>query len=193
MASARILAFSGSLRRDSWNGKLVRVAARGAEAAGAMVTLISLRDYPLPAFNADDEEATGVPESARRLATVFKEHTGLLLASPEYNGGFPGHLKNVFDWLSRPVPGEKPFGIFANKPAAIMAASPGAFGGIRMLPALRQMLSHFQFLVIPQQQALPKAAEAFDSEGNLKDEKAATAVKSLGERVARLAAALADG
>lgn len=186
----KVIALAASLRRDSWNKKLVRVAASGAAAAGAEITILDLHDYLLPAYNADDEDSSGLPENARRLAEVFKAHQGLLIASPEYNGGFPGHLKNTFDWLSRPQAGEKPFGMFANKPAAIMAASPGAFGGIRMLPALRQMLSHFQFLVIPQQQALPKASEAFDPEGTLKDPKIAAAVRALGERVAVLAAKL---
>lgn len=186
----KVLALAASLRRDSWNKKLVRVAASGAEDAGAAVTIIDLHDYLLPAYNADDEDSSGLPENARRLAEVFKAHHGLLIASPEYNGGFPGHLKNTFDWLSRPLAGEKPFGMFANKPAAIMAASPGAFGGVRMLPALRQMLSHFQLLVIPQQQALSKASEAFNPDSTLKDPKIAATVRALGERVAVLAAKL---
>lgn len=191
MPAPKILAFSASTRKESWNRKLIRVAAQGATAAGAEVTVLDLAEFSLPIYNGDDEAANGMPAIARKLFDVFKTHQGFLISSPEYNGGFPGMLKNHLDWLTRPIQGEKPFAAFANKPAAIMAASPGAFGGIRMLPSLRHYLSHLQMIVLPQQHALAKAAEAFDDAGNLKDEKAAASVKGLGERVAKMAGALA--
>jgi len=192
MPTPRILAFAASLRRDSWNRKLIGVAAQGARQAGAEVTLLDLNEYPLPLYHGDEEATGGVPENARKLYDIFKAHDAFLVSSPEYNGTYPGLLKNMLDWLSRPNgSGDKPFSIFDNKPAAIMGASPGAFGGVRMLPSLRLLLSHFQMLVIPQQHALAKAAEAFDDQGNLRDEKTAATVKGLGERVATLAGKLA--
>lgn len=193
MPTPKILAFAASLRRESWNRKLIRVAAEGARQAGAEVTLLDLNDYPLPMYHGDEEAgAGGPPEHARKLYDIVKAHDAFLVSSPEYNGTYPGLLKNMLDWLSRPNgSGDKPFSIFANKPAAIMGASPGAFGGVRMLPSLRLLLSHFQMLVIPQQHALAKAGEAFDDQGNLRDDKVAATVKGLGERVAKLAAKLA--
>lgn len=192
MSPTKILAFSASTRKESWNRKLVRVAAQGATAAGAEVTLLNLAEHELPIYNGDNEAAQGMPVAARKLYDIFCAHQAFLISSPEYNGGFPGLLKNSLDWLTRPIPGEKPFAAFANKPAAIMAASPGAYGGVRMLPSLRQFLSHLQMIVLPQQHALGKAAEAFDDAGNLKDEKASASVKGLGERVAKAAVALAQ-
>lgn len=190
MPAPRILAFAASTRRESFNRKLIRVAAQGAREAGGEVTLLELGDYNVPLYNGDDEKASGPPESVRKLTEMFKAHQGFLVSSPEYNGGMPGLLKNLLDWISRPVPGDAPFLPFANKPAAIMAASPGAFGGARMLPSLRQYLSHLQMLVIPQMHGLVKAGEAFDESGNLKDAKIDARVKELGAAVVKLAAKL---
>jgi NAD(P)H-dependent FMN reductase len=82
MPTPRILAFGGSLRRDSFNQKLAAIAADGARAAGAAVTLIALRDFPLPVFDADAEDAGGLPDPARQLKAIFRDHDGLLSASP---------------------------------------------------------------------------------------------------------------
>ena len=72
MNTPRILAFGGSLRRDSFNQKLAAVAAAGARAAGAEVTLIALRDYPLPVFDQDLEDANGLPDAAKKLKSLFR-------------------------------------------------------------------------------------------------------------------------
>jgi len=187
---ANILAFAGSLRAGSWNKKLIRVAAQGAREAGAELNLIDLKDYPLPLYDGDLEADKGLPENVHKLKDACKHADGFLVASPEYNAGFSGVLKNLTDWLSRPREGEKPFEIFAMKPAAAMAASPGALGGNRMLASLRGHLLHLQMLVIPQTYGLSKAAEAFDAEGNLQDPKVEAKVKELGRIVAELAAKL---
>lgn len=186
----RILAFAASLRAASWNRKLVHVAADGAKAAGAEVTILDLKQYPVPVYDGDLEAAEGLPGNVHKLKDLFKAHDGFLISSPEYNAGFPGMLKNLTDWLSRPREGEKPFEIFAGKPVAAMAASPGAIGGVRMLASLRAHLLHLQMLVIPQTYGLGKAAEAFDEAGNLKDPKIDATVKALGARVAELASKL---
>jgi chromate reductase, NAD(P)H dehydrogenase (quinone) len=187
----KILAFAASLRAGSWNKKLVRVAAQGARDAGADVTIIDLADYPLPLYNGDDEARDGLPANVHKLKDLCREHHGFLVASPEYNAGYSGVLKNCTDWLSRPRDGEKPFEIFAMKPAAAMSASPGALGGNRMLATLRGHLLHLQMLVIPQTYGLVRAAEAFDDDGALTDAKVDAAVKKLGRTVAELAAKLA--
>ena len=78
----KILAFSGSTRRDSWNRKLIQVAADATRAAGGDVTLIDLADYPLPLYNGDLEDRDGLPDNAQRLKALFKTHDALLNASP---------------------------------------------------------------------------------------------------------------
>lgn len=160
----KILAFAGSTRRDSWNRKLVQAAAASARSTGADVTLLDLADYPLPLYNGDLEARDGLPEPAQRLKTLFKAHDGLLIASPEYNSSVPPLLKNTLDWVSREWQDESGLVPYQNKVAAIMAASPGALGGMRMLPHLRQILNTLGVLVLPGQFSLPHADKAFDAE-----------------------------
>src|SRR5271167_1654777 len=113
----RILAFAGSLRRDSFNKKLVSIAAHGAREAGAEVTLIDLKDFPLPLFDQDLEAAQEPPEAATKLKRLFIDHDGLLIASPEYNSSITAVLKNAIDWVSRPAPNETPLIAFKGKVA----------------------------------------------------------------------------
>jgi NAD(P)H-dependent FMN reductase len=165
----KILAFSGSIRRDSWNRKLIQSAVDAARASGGDVTLIDLADYPLPLYNGDLEDRDGLPDNALRLKAMFKEHDGLLISSPEYNSSIPPLLKNTLDWVSREWQGESGLVPYQSKVAAILAASPGTFGGMRMLPHLRQILNTLGVLVLPGQFSLPHADAAFDEEtGTLK-------------------------
>jgi chromate reductase, NAD(P)H dehydrogenase (quinone) len=182
----RILAFAGSTRAESHNKKLVRIAAAGAAAVGAAVTLLDLRDYPLPLYDGDLEAAEGLPEHGGKLKEIFQAHDGFLLASPEYNSSISGVLKNAIDWISRPVPGEPPLAAFQGKAAALMSASPGRLGGLRGLVHVRSILGNIGVLVIPDQVAVPGAAEAFDEEGRLRDPKQQAAVEALGCRLATL-------
>jgi chromate reductase len=160
----KILAFSGSTRRDSWNRKLIQTAAEAARVAGGDVTLLDLADYPLPLYNGDLEDKDGLPDNALRLKALFKEHDALLISSPEYNSSIPPLLKNTIDWVSREWQGESGLAPYQNKVAAIMGASPGALGGMRMLPHLRQILNTLGVLVLPGQFSLPHADQAFDGE-----------------------------
>ncbi len=160
----KILAFSGSIRRDSWNRKLIQAAVDATRAAGGDVTLIDLADYPLPIMDEDLETREGLPDNALRLKALFKEHDALLIASPEYNSSMPSLLKNTLDWVSREWQGESGLVPYQNKVAAILAASPGTFGGMRMLPHLRQVLNTLGVLVLPGQFSLAHADAAFDAE-----------------------------
>ncbi|MHB0982569.1 MAG: NADPH-dependent FMN reductase, partial [Thiobacillus sp.] len=160
----KILAFSGSIRRDAWNRKLIQAAVDATRAAGGNVTLIDLADYPLPLYNGDLEDRDGLPDNALRLKALFKEHDALLIASPEYNSSVPPLLKNTIDWVSREWQGESGLAPYQNKVAAILAASPGTFGGMRMLPHLRQILNTLGVLVLPGQFSLAHADTAFDEE-----------------------------
>jgi len=169
---------------------LVRIAANGAAACGADLTHVYLRDYPLPVFDEDLEAASGLPESGRKLKDLFLAHDGLLISSPEYNSSITAALKNMIDWVSRPSAGEAPLGCFAGKAAGIMAASPGALGGLRGLVHLRAILGNIQVIVLPDQVAVPRAHEAFDEQGNLRDAKLHGAVEAIGRRVADVVARL---
>jgi NAD(P)H-dependent FMN reductase len=160
----KTLAFSGSLRHDSWNRKLIRVAVDATRAAGGDVTLLDLADYPLPLMDEDLEAREGLPANALRLKALFKEHDAFLIASPEYNSSLPPLLKNTIDWVSREWQGESGLVPYQGKVAALLAASPGALGGMRMLPHLRQVLNALGVLVLPGQFALPHADKAFDEE-----------------------------
>ena len=180
MKKPRILAFGGSLRADSYNQKLATIAAAAATSAGADVTLITLRDYRMPIFDEDLEKEEGMPESAARLKALFAEHDGLIIASPEYNSTITAALKNAIDWISRATtPDEPPLSVLKGKTAAILAASPGGYGGARGLVQLRPFLENIGITVLAGQVTIPKAYEAFDADGNLVDATQADAVKAL--------------
>ncbi len=181
-----ILGFAGSTRKDSWNKKLVQLALQGAEAAGATVTFLDLRDLPMPLYDGDLEEASGLPENARRFKDLLKSHQGLLIASPEYNSSFSAVLKNAIDWASRSEEGEAPLACFNDKVCALMSTSPGALGGLRGLVPLRMLLGNIGVVVLPDQMAIPKAMEAFTPEGALKDPRQQAGIQALGANVAKL-------
>lgn len=182
----KILAFAGSTRTDSYNKKLVKIAADGAKAVGAEVTYLDLRDLPLPLFDEDLEAQEGLPANARTFKDLMISHQGLLIASPEYNSSLTGVLKNAIDWASRPSPNEPPLAAFVDKVAAIMSASPGGLGGLRGLVHLRAILGNIKVLVLPDQVAVPKAYEAFNADGTLKDSKQQESIEKLGESVANI-------
>jgi len=186
MKTPRILAFGGSLRRDSFNHKLAAVAAAGAREAGAEVTLIALRDFPLPVFDQDLEDAEGMPAAAKALKQLFREHDGLLIAAPEYNSSLTAALKNALDWVSRAeTDDEPPLAAFTGKTAALCGASPGALGGLRGLVHVRAILGNIGVTVLPDQVAVSKAHEAFAADGTLSDAKQAARVNNLGAQLAR--------
>jgi NAD(P)H-dependent FMN reductase len=186
----RILAFAGSAREGSFNKMLVRIAAAGAERAGAVVTFIDLYDLPMPLYDADLESANGIPANAIKFKSLLKENDGLLIASPENNSTISALLKNVIDWASRAAPGDPPLAGFDGKVAAVIAASTGALGGIRGLAQLRALLENIRVMVIPDQKAIPKARDAFATDGSLKDKAAQEAVEKIGARLAEVLAKL---
>jgi len=181
----RILALAGSLREGSLNKKLLAVARRGAEAAGARCTEVDLRSLGLPLYDGDLEARSGLPEGARELRRRLAEHAGLLLASPEYNGSVPGVLKNAIDWASRSGEGGPDLSPFRGTVVALVAASPGPLGGVRGLIHLRTILSGIGCLVLPDQLTLRGAGDAFDAEGELRDPKQRQRAEAIGGSLAR--------
>ena len=186
---ARILVFAGSARRDSLNKKLARAATAFAAEAGAEASFVDLDDYPIPLYHGDLEAAAGMPENAVKLREKFLAHDALLIASPENNSSMTALLKNTIDWLSRDLREGKGddsgLAPWRGKVAGLMAASPGAFGGVRALPHLRQVLATLGATVLGAQVALPRAHEAFAADGSLADERAARGVRALATAVAQ--------
>ena len=186
MSTPKIAAFAGSLRAGSFNKKLLAIAADAARTAGAEVTVVDLRELALPLFDQDLEDASGLPEGAKRFKALLRASDGFLIASPEYNSSITAALKNAIDWASRAESDDEPSLVaFRGKAAALIAASPGALGGLRGLVTLRSILGNIGVLVLPDQVAIPTAHEAFDEAGKLKDERKV-------KQVAKLAGTLVD-
>jgi chromate reductase len=157
--------FAGSARKRSLNLKLAEVASQIAGAfPNVEAQLLSLRDFDLPLYNGDFEEARGVPEPARELGASIAESSAVILVSPEYNGSIPGPLKNALDWVSRLDPSP-----FSGKPFLLLSASPGKAGGSRGLAHLRASLEGMGARVNPDSFSLPRAHRAFDPEDGLAD------------------------
>lgn len=186
----KILAFAGSARRDSVNKKLVTFAAEKARDLGADVTLIDLADYPMPLYNGDYEDEHGQPGTATKIYELMKAHDGFLIACPEYNSSITPLLKNTIDWASRPYEGDPSLAAYSGKTAALLSASPGAFGGMRGLVHVRSILSSIGVFVVPNQAAVGSAHEVFDDAGTIADDKTATridaVVRQLVETTSRL-------
>lgn len=182
-AKPKILVFAGSAREGSLNKKLARVAAHCLSEAGAEVTLVDLRDYPIPIYDGDLESREGMPPFAVKLRELFLVHQGLLIASPENNGSVTALLKNTIDWLSRELEGRSGLEPFRGKVAAIMGASPGAFGAISSLASLRPILSKLTVLVIPDQVTLARADQAFKEDGSFIDERQLKSVAAVAKRL----------
>ncbi len=186
----RILAFSGSTRRESLHRPLLRLAVRAAEAEGVPCTVVDLRDPPLPIYDGDLEREQGLPEAAVRLRELMAAHRGLLLASPEYNGHPTPLLVNALDWMSR-APGARPdLSPFAGVVGALVAASPGPFGGIRGLAVVRGLLANLGVTVLARQAAVGSAPDRLAPDGTLRDEGARRAVEAVGRDLARHVLAL---
>lgn len=167
----RILLFAGSIRTGAYSGKVADAAQKELALQGAEVTRISLGDFPLPIMNQDLEADEGVPENAAKLARLFVAHDAVMICTPEYNGSMPPLLKNAIDWISRVKENGKSLRAFNGKIGCICSSSDGQFAGIRSASHLRQVLAHIQMEVIAPQVSVPNAGEAFDENGDFKEER----------------------
>jgi chromate reductase len=160
--SIRVLGIVGSLRAASDNSRLLAAAIELAPPE-LSITPHSLADVPL--YNAD-VQAQGDPPGVAALRAAVRDADAVLFASPEYNFGVPGVLKNAIDWISRP-PAQTPF---ARKPAAIMGASTGPSGTMRMQLELRLALQSMGTYTMPKPEiVIPHCKDKFDAEGRLID------------------------
>ena len=164
----KLIGLSGSLRKDSYNTALLR-AAREAAPDGVELAVETI--HGIPVYDADLEDAEGIPSRVTELKDLIAGADGLILATPEYNNTLPGALKNAVDWMTRPP---KDIGrVFRGKPVAVIGASPGGFGTILAqsgwLPVLRTLGTRPWFGA---KVMLSRAGDAFDDDGRLTDEKA---------------------
>lgn len=160
----RLLAFAASLRRESFNRKLIHLAVDIARGSKVEVDLAEFREFDMPLYDADLQNSAGFPPGAQELARRVQGSDGLMIAAPEYNYSIPGTLKNAIDWVSRmkPMP-------FRGKHGFLLAASPSLVGGIRGLWALRVPLEGLGVTLHPDMFALAQAPQALDEQGKLKD------------------------
>ena len=191
MSTPKILAFAGSARTGSFNKKLIKIGAQAARDAGAEVTLVDLRDLPMPLFDQDLEDASGLPENAKKWKTLMRQHHGFLISAPEYNSSITPLLKNAIDWASRSESEDEPDLVaFRGKTAALLSASPSGFGGMRGLVHVRSILGNIGVIVVPDQVSISAAYDAFTDAGGLKDERktkqVANVAKSLVEATRKL-------
>ena len=145
----KLLGISGSLRKASHNTLLIREAVRLFGDADYVEA-----DLNLPLYNGDDEDRDGLPAAVQTLVAQITEADGVLIATPEYNGGITGVLKNALDWVSRSKPHP-----WTGKPVAVMSAAAGRTGGILGQTMLRTSMNNFQ------PRLAPAAAVAIASSG----------------------------
>lgn len=180
----KILAFAGSLREHSYNKRIVKMAMKGAENAGAVVTHIDLRDFPMPIYNPDNEK-NDFDVNALAFQGMVTQNDGFLISSPEYNGSLSAALKNAIDWASRQSNVYDRSKVFRGKFAAIMSASPGSFGGLRSLLHLRGVLTSLGVNVLAAEVAVPLVADKFNRDEMI-DEAMKALLNNLGASLAEI-------
>ncbi len=160
----KYLLFSGSLRTESFNKKLISCVAQVlSQNSNNQISVVDLKTLLLPVYDGDIE-TVGIPEGVKKLGAFISESQAIIISSPEYNGSIAGSLKNTIDWISRlkPVPLE-------GKPVLLLGASPGALGTVRALANSRMPFETLGAYLYPQSFGLPKAGEAFGADGSLGD------------------------
>ena len=158
----RFLVFSASLRADSLNSRLARLAAATIEANGGIVDPTAMPDFDTPSYDADVQDSEGFPPGADRLRECIVTNDAFVISSPEYNASMPGLLKNTIDWVSRFSP--QPFN---EKHGLLVSASPSMVGGNRGLWALRVPFEHLGARIYPDMFSLAQSHQAFDGDGRI--------------------------
>lgn len=174
METVRILAVAGSFRKQSLNRKLLANGVAALRKMGVEVDELDLNELNIPIYSQDIEDNEGFPPGVQEFKRRIQAADGLLFASPEYNYSVPGGFKNALDWASRGTPD-----VLRGKVAALLSASPGGFGGIRMNAHLRQVMRALGVLPIHEQVTLSRAHEAFNEDGTLKSAHVANQVQEV--------------
>jgi chromate reductase len=195
MPFPKVLVIPGSVRARSYNVRLAALATKELALADVDVTRISLLDYPLPIYDADGAERSGLPPNALRLKQLLDAHHGVFIASPEYNASITPLIKNTIDWISVVRErGEPQLAVYQNRVFALGGASPGRSGAMQSLLALRQVLAvGCRALVLAEQVSVPNAEQAFDEMDELRDARAADQLRLVMRKLVETAQLLADG
>ncbi len=182
----KILAFAASLRKGSYNKKLIAAVAAILRDAGAEVDLASFAEFDMPLYDGDLQANEGLPPGALELKRRIEAASALVIANPEYNYSIAGTLKNAIDWVSRarPMP-------WRGRSVYLVAASPGPIGGIRGLWQTRIPLEGCGALVFPDMFALAHADRAFAADGSLVEQASAERLREQTVGFLRLAEAVA--
>ena len=163
----RLVLMGGSLRAASLNLRLLRHLMRALEAKGHQISAFTGNALRLPLY----EDGAAPSSEAVTLHGALGQAQGLVIVSPKYNAGIPGHLKNAVDWLSTMKPSPWP-----GLPVLLCAASPGAFGGARSLMAWRATLANMGALALPETITVPHADQQLDADGAPTDARTAALV-----------------
>ncbi|NBO24196.1 MAG: NADPH-dependent oxidoreductase [Chlamydiae bacterium] len=161
----KILIIPGSLRKESYNKKLAQLVQQQGSHLKVEMTLIDLKEFPLPLFDQDELDAHGFPKNVIKLQELIESHDGVIFITPEYNASISGALKNMIDWTSRSRNQDWRITCYNQKPIGLMSASVSYLGGIRALIHLRQILSCLNAMIIPEEKQIPLAHEVFDQAG----------------------------
>ena len=172
-----VVGICGSLRKESYTRRALRIALQGAEEAGAEARLIDLRDYEL--VFCDGGDSSDVPKDVTRLCKDVKRAQGIILGTPEYHGGYSGVLKNALDLMG--------FDEFEGKMIGLVGVAAGNLGAFGALSALRSVGRALHAWVVPEQAAVANADEVFDDDGPCKDEAIERRLKAVGHQVAKFA------
>jgi chromate reductase len=159
----RVLAISGSLRRDSNNSALLRALREEAPAGVEIELWDGLKE--IPPYDGDDDLVHG-PEQVEAFRSLVREADAVFFATPEYNSSIPGALKNALDWASRPLATNA----FRNKPVAVIGSSAGAFGGVWAAAELRKVLGAMGARVTEVEMVVGHAHDKRDESGELADD-----------------------
>jgi NAD(P)H-dependent FMN reductase len=160
----RFLVFSVSLRNDSLNTRLAKLAAHAIEKNGGKADYATMSEFDCPSFNQDLEKNNEQPKGSEEFRNRLLANDAFIIASPEYNGSMPGLIKNTIDWVSRFRP--QPFN---ERHALLMSASPSMAGGNRALWTLRMPLEHLGARVFPDMFSLAMAHKALTADGAIAD------------------------
>ncbi len=174
-----VLGLCGSLRRGSYNRRLLEAAAAELPRAVTLEVYEGLAD--VPPYNEDSDEDGATPEAVRELRDAIAAADAVLIATPEYNASVPGQLKNALDWASRPFPDNA----LRDKPVAVVGASTGLFGAVWAQAELRKVLGAIGAHVVEEELPVGQAHDAFAADGGLADPNLRSALAGLVERLLR--------
>lgn len=183
-----LIFLDGSGRDGSYNRQLLEAFERALRDQGLdfHATYISATSHPVPNLIPDAPQDTPIATVCDEVRAAAMSADGFIIASPEYNGGPTGGLKNLIDWMTRPNAAHPKGNPFVMKPTVLLSASTGALGGIKGLQVLRLIMGHLRALVLPEQVALGACADAFEGDGSLKPGLPADLAASAAEQMAQM-------